>query len=59
MKVIFITREINLLNIVVWHDSGFKGKQKGTYGSYEGPEYHQEWIEVIGNIYQNPELLER
>lgn len=42
---------------VVWHDSGFIGKQNGS-SSYAGLSHWQERIEVVGNIYENPELLE-
>jgi len=46
---------------VVWHDTGFMGKQIYSSGSYIGLQY---WTEgkngyvVIGNIYENPELLD-
>lgn len=43
---------------VVWVDSGFKGKQNSST-SYAGLESWCDQIEVIGNIYENPELLER
>ena len=45
---------------VVWHDSGLRGKQICSNGSFIGIDY---WTRgdkgyvVIGNIYQNPELL--
>jgi len=42
---------------VVWHDTGLIGKQNGS-SSYAGLLSWQERIEVIGNIYENPELLE-
>lgn len=47
-------------HVVVWHDSGFMGKQICS-SSYIGLDY---WTKgkagyvVIGNIYENPELLE-
>ncbi|KHO36731.1 hypothetical protein DP125_13290 [Clostridium tetani] len=47
----------NIRYVVVYEDSGFKGKQLGT-SSYAGLTYWRENIEVIGNIYENPELLE-
>ncbi len=43
---------------VVWVDSGLKGKQNSST-SYAGLESWCDQIEVIGNIYENPELLER
>lgn len=46
----------NIIYVVVWHDSGLIGKQKGS-SSYAGISYWKEKIEVIGNIHQNPELL--
>lgn len=42
---------------VVWHDSGLIGKQNGS-SSYAGLSHWQERIEVIGNIHENPKLLE-
>src|SRR3990167_612520 len=42
--------------LVEWVDTGFKGKQLGTNTSWVGLEFHQRFIEVIGNIYENPEL---
>lgn len=47
----------NILYLVEWHDYGFKGSQIGTNKSYAGLQFHQRFIEVIGNIWQNPELL--
>lgn len=48
--------DLNILYLVVWHDSGFKGKQLGS-SSYAGLGYWQDKIEIIGNIHDNPELL--
>ncbi|PAE17258.1 hypothetical protein CHH91_04425 [Virgibacillus sp. 7505] len=39
---------------VVWHDTGFKGKQNSS-SSYAGLEHWQERIEVVGNIYEPKE----
>lgn len=49
---------------VVWHDNGFKLEYKFTR-KYQGEEYtdtnylpiYQDYYLVIGNIYENPELL--
>lgn len=45
---------------IVWCDSGLMGKQICSNGSYIGIDYwtqgHKGYV-VIGNIYQNPELL--
>lgn len=49
--------DINIKYIVEWVDAGFKGRQNGNR-SYAGLGYWQDQIEVIGNIYENPELLE-
>lgn len=41
---------------VVWADTGMKGKQNGS-SSYAGLSHWADRIEVIGNIHENPELL--
>ena len=41
---------------VVWNDSGFIGKQNGS-SSYAGLEYWMDRIEIIGNIYENKNLI--
>jgi uncharacterized phage protein (TIGR01671 family) len=46
----------NILYVVEWHDSGLIGKQNKST-SYAGISYWRNEIEVIGNIYQTPELL--
>lgn len=43
--------------IVEWHDTGLLGRQIGSL-SYAGITHWQEVIEVIGNIYENPNLLQ-
>jgi len=45
-----------ILYIVEWSDTGLKARQARNR-SYAGIEYHQKWIEVIGSIDENPELL--
>lgn len=47
----------NITYTVVWHDTGLIGKQNSS-SSYAGLEHWRDRIEVIGNIYENPELLE-
>ena len=39
---------------VVWHDTGFKGKQNGA-SSFVGLSHWRRRIEVIGNTFQNGE----
>lgn len=47
----------NIRYVVVWNDTGLTGKQLGS-SSYAGLSYWQDIIEIIGDIYENPELLE-
>ncbi|BDR66996.1 hypothetical protein K144312032_12240 [Clostridium tetani] len=47
----------NIRYVVVWNDTRLIGKQLGS-NSYAGLSYWQDKIEIIGNIYENPELLE-
>lgn len=48
----------NILYVVEYtHDCSFMGRQIRTKGSRVGLAYWQDRIEVIGNIYDNPELL--
>lgn len=45
---------------IVWHDSGFMGKQICSNGSFIGISFWTQGSKgyvVIGNIYENPELL--
>lgn len=44
--------------IVEWVDTGLKARQFNNQ-SFIGLEYWKNGIVVIGNIYENPELLER
>ncbi len=41
---------------VVWHDTGLMGKQNSS-NSYAGLGYWSDRIEVIGNQFENPELI--
>lgn len=48
-------------HVVVWHDTGFMGKQICSYGSFIGLEawtQDRDGYAVIGNIYENEELEE-
>jgi hypothetical protein len=47
----------NIKYIVEWVDTGLKARQY-TNQSYIGLNYWKDRLEVIGNIYENPELLE-
>ena len=46
----------NIKYIVVWHDASLIGNQIGTSG-YAGLSYWQDDIEILGNIFENPELI--
>jgi uncharacterized phage protein (TIGR01671 family) len=46
-----------IIYVVVWHDTGLIGRQEGTKSSYAGITHWQDKINIIGNIYKNPELL--
>lgn len=47
----------DIIYTVIFQDTSFKGKQNGCYGSYAGLSHWSDCIEIIGNIYENPELL--
>ena len=53
---IFSLGDKKILYIVEWIDNGFEGRQSGN-SSTVGLTYWNRDIEVIGNIYDNPELL--
>ena len=46
-----------ILSVVEWIDCGLKGRQIKNK-SWIGLDYWKDDIEVIGNIYENPELME-
>ena len=43
---------------VIWSESGFHSKVKGSEDIEPIDRFDQEWFAVIGNIFDNPELLE-
>ena len=43
---------------IIWNESGFHSKEKGSEDIYPIGSLEQECFEVIGNIFDNPELLE-
>ena len=55
---IFNLGDKNIRYVVVWHDSGFMGKSVGAHGSFVGLEHWKARIDLIGNIHDNPDLLE-
>ena len=54
---IFYIGSKKILYIVEWIDFGVKGRQIRNK-SWIGLDYWKDDIEVIGNIYENPELME-
>ncbi|RRJ62427.1 hypothetical protein EHV15_05280 [Paenibacillus oralis] len=46
----------NILYVVVWEDTGLIGEQIGTR-SYAGLQHWKDRIEIIGNRWDNPDLL--
>lgn len=43
---------------VIWNESGFHSKVKGSEDIEPIDRFDQEWFEVIGNIFDNKDLLE-
>lgn len=43
---------------ILWHGSGFCSKEKGSEDMLQVDEFDQEHFEVIGNIFDNKDLLE-
>ena len=43
---------------ILWHGSGFYSKEKGSEDMLQVGEFDQEYFEVCGNIFDNPELSE-
>lgn len=54
---IFNLGDNRILYIVEWFDTGLSGRQNGN-SSRVGLQYWKDKIEVIGNIYENKDLLE-
>lgn len=54
---IFNLGDKNIRYVVVWHDTGLMGKQIRS-SSYVGLRHWQDRIEIMGNSFDNPELLE-
>ena len=55
---IFHLGDKTILYVVEWIDSGFKGRQINNKSTV-GLEYWQDRIEIIGNIHDNPQLLNK
>ena len=43
---------------VMWHENGFYRKEQGSEDIFPLDKFDQEYFEVCGNLYDNPELLE-
>lgn len=43
---------------VIWHESGWKTEEPGCYDKEYLDEFDAENFEVVGNVFDNPELLE-
>jgi len=55
---IFLLGDKTILYVVEWIDSGFQGRQISNKSTV-GLEYWQDRIEIIGNIHDNPELINK
>ena len=44
--------------MVVWHNNGFYTKEQGSEDISPLDKFDQEYFEVCGNLFDNPELLE-
>jgi hypothetical protein len=53
---IFILGDINIKYLVEYRNASLMGKQIGS-SSFVGLSFWSDRIEIIGNIYKNPELL--
>ena len=53
---IFSLGSEKILYVVEWIDVGLRGRQISNR-SYVGLEWWKDRIEIVGNIYENPELL--
>lgn len=47
----------NIKYTVVWHDCGLVCRQNSSSSSYAGIEHWEKHAEVIGTLYENPDLL--
>jgi uncharacterized phage protein (TIGR01671 family) len=54
---VFHLGDPNILYVVVWQDAGLVGRQRGNRSSV-GLSYWAPYLEIVGNIHDNPEMLE-
>ena len=55
-----IVREENSIGVIVYDQDGFEIDWKKNVDSWSSTvKYHAEHLEVIGNVYQHPHLLEK
>ena len=54
---VFHLDDPNILYVVAWQDAGFVGRQRGNRSSV-GLSYWAPYLEKVGNVHDNPELLE-
>lgn len=55
---LFNLGDVNIPHVVEWIDCGFRGRQLGNR-SYVGLEHWIDRIEVVGNRFEHPHLLEK